>query len=170
MLKFYFIVVFLGFGTMMLPGQAAEKIVGAAERTVNVRALDFGFMKEPPNRKIKNRVDLSEIKTAEDLAVVKESINQVMDFFQVYSQVRATQASFSALATSNGIKQMRFPPKIDNINYYISKKMWNWVVHDSQTISLTVDFRGMPPDAGVHRDTFVFVKRDGIWLFDRHEF
>ncbi|MGK5038002.1 hypothetical protein [Janthinobacterium sp. LB3P118] len=154
---------------MMLPGHAAEKIVGAAENTVNVRPLDFRFMKEPPNRKIKNRVDLSAIKTAEDLAVVKEAINAVMDFFQVYSQVRATPSSFFALATSNGIKHMRFPPKIDNLNYYISKKMWNWVVHDPQTIFLTVDFRGMPPDTGVHRDTFVFVKRDGVWLFDRHD-
>ncbi|MGK5020833.1 hypothetical protein [Janthinobacterium sp. LB2P10] len=170
MRNFYFLVIFFGFGVILPPGHAAERVVAAEEKTVNVRALDFSFMKEPPNRKIKNRVDLSAIKTAEDLAVVKEAINPVMDFFQVYSQVRAIPSSFSALATSNGIKQMRFPPKIDHLNYYISKKMWNWAVHDPQTIFLSVDFRGMPPDNGAHRETFVFVKRDGAWLFDRHDF
>jgi len=152
-----------------ISGCAADMTSSYHERPVTGENMDFSFMKEPPNRKIKNRADLSAIKTAEDLAVVKEAINPVMDFFQVYSQVRATPSSFSALATSNGIKHMRFPPKIDNLNYYISKKMWNWVVHDPQTIFLTVDFRGMPPDTGVHRDTFVFVKRDGVWLFDRHD-
>jgi hypothetical protein len=169
MRNFYFLVIFLGFGIMLPPGHATERVVATEERTANAKALDFSFMKEPPDRKIKNRVDLSAIKTAEDLAVVKDAINPVMDFFQVYSQVRATPSSFSALASSDGIKQMRFPPKIDHLNYYISKKIWNWVVHDPQTIFLTVDFRGMPPDTGVHRDTFVFVKRDGVWLFDRHD-
>ncbi|OFJ47749.1 hypothetical protein BA896_000735 [Janthinobacterium lividum] len=53
MRNFYFLVIFFGFGVILPPGHAAERVVAAEEKTVNVRALDFSFMKEPPNRKIK---------------------------------------------------------------------------------------------------------------------
>ncbi|MGK5048123.1 hypothetical protein ACQ4WP_19860 [Janthinobacterium sp. GB4P2] len=131
-------------------------------------ALDLGFMTQAPNRKFKRRVDLSAITRADDLAVVKAAINPVLVFFQVTGAVRQPAHAIRMVTTRNGELALLKPPRVNDYNYFLARRLWNWTVHDAQTISLTVEFVGLSNTQHHYSNTYVFVERYGTWLFDRH--
>ena len=131
-------------------------------------ALDLGFLDEAPNRKFKRRVDLSAITRADDLAVVKAAINPIVQFFQMTGQVRQPAHAIRMVTTRNGELALIKPPRIDDYNYLLARRLWNWTVHDAQTISFTVEFVGLSPTQPHYVNTYVFVECYGSWLFDRH--
>ncbi|WP_219135679.1 hypothetical protein [Janthinobacterium sp. UMAB-60] len=131
-------------------------------------ALDLAFMEEAPNRKFKRRVDLSGITRADELAVVKAAINPIVQFFQMTGQVRQPAHAIRMVTTHNGELALIKPPRIDDYNYLLARRLWNWTVHDAQTISLTVEFVGLSNTQPHYSNTYVFVERYGTWLFDRH--
>ncbi len=160
----------------MLCGVLALPSVQAEDAPYDMRAapgplpgaLDLAFMKEPPNRKFKRRVDLSAITRADDLVVVKAAINPIVQFFQVTGQVRQPAYAIRMVTTRNGELALITPPRIDDYNYLLARRLWNWTVHDSQTISLTVEFVGFGKAQPHYFNSYVFVEHYGTWLFDRH--
>ncbi|WP_332861972.1 hypothetical protein [Janthinobacterium svalbardensis] len=157
-------------GALALPTAQAEDApyaMRAASAPVQ-GALDLGFMNEAPNRKFKRRVDLSGITRAVDLAVVKAAINPIVQFFQMTGQVRQPAHAIRMVTTHNGELALIKPPRIDDYNYLLARRLWNWTVHDAQTISLTVEFVGLSNTQPHYSNTYVFVERYGTWLFDRH--
>ena len=157
-------------GALALPAAQAEDApyaMRAASAPVP-GALDLGFMNEAPNRKFKRRVDLSGITRADDLAVVKAAINPVVVFFQVTGAVRQPAHAIRMVTTRNGELTLIKPPRIDDYNYLLARRLWNWTVHDAQTITLTVEFVGLSHTQPRYSNTYVFVERYGTWLFDRH--
>ena len=157
-------------GALVLPAARAEDApyaMRAASAPVP-GALDLGFLDEAPNRKFKRRVDLSAITRADDLAVVKAAINPIVQFFQMTGQVRQPAHAIRMVTTRNGELALIKPPRIDDYNYLLARRLWNWTVHDAQTISFTVEFVGLSPTQPHYVNTYVFVERYGSWLFDRH--
>ena len=159
----------------LLGGALALPVVQADDAPYAMRAasapvqgaLDLGFLDEAPNRKFKRRVDLSAITRADDLAVVKAAINPVV-FFQVTGAVRQPAHAIRMVTTRNGELALIKPPRIDDHNYLLARRLCNWTVHDAQTISLTVEFVGLSHTQPHYSNTYVFVERYGTWLFDRH--
>ena len=166
MLKNFFLIFSLIF---CISGCAADMNSSYHERYVTGENMDFSFKKERPYVKTKNRMDLSAIKKNEDLIVVKEAINQISRFFVQLSFVPVSINTFSDMATKNGIVNIKFPPKNNQYNYYLATRIFDWMVHDPATISLTVEFRGVPDKDGPYFDKFIFVKENGVWLFDRRD-
>ena len=152
-----------------ISGCAASMTSSPREHSVSGGEMDLIFLKEPPYIKTKNRMDLSGIKKNEDLIVVREAVNQIARFFVQLSFVQAPIDGFSEIATKNGMANIKFPPKNNQYNYYLAIKIYNWVLHDPEMISLSAEFRGVPDKGSPYFDKFVFVKKDGIWLFDRRE-
>lgn len=131
--------------------------------------LDLSFLKSPPNRKTKSRVNLSSIDNDRDLAVIKDAIDPIVRFFLVITQVRQPMAVIESVTTEKGMKHLRYPPAQNEVIRYISRRLWNWRVIDEATISLSVEFRGLTERDRPYLDNFVFVKTDTGWKFDRHE-
>ena len=157
-------------GALALPSAQAEDApydLRAAPGPVP-GALDPGFLDEAPNRKFKRRVDVSAITRADDLAVVQAAINPIVQFFQATGAVRQPAHGIRMVTTRNGGLALVKPPRIDDVNYLIARRLWNWTVHDKQTVSLTVEFVGLTRMQPHYFNTYVFVERHGTWLFDRH--
>jgi hypothetical protein len=134
-------------------------------------ALDTSFLREEPLRKQKLAVDLSAITQAEHMQTVREAINPIVQFISRLSALPPRAANPPSAFTDGAVFRLRLPPKIKTPGHEMRLshiRKYDWVVSGNSTISFTVDF-GLIRAKPEYTDRFVFVRENGAWKFDRHE-
>ncbi|MCX7173069.1 MAG: hypothetical protein NT159_03890 [Proteobacteria bacterium] len=133
-------------------------------------APDTSFLKEQPYRKIKQRVDLTGVASQADLDVIKDGINPIVLFFAHLNLKDIPPERMFHIATHAGAQRLRLPPlELVGGGRYYPEKMYDWKVTGDSTITVTASFQDpIKKAASPYTDTFVFVKGDGKWQFDRH--
>ncbi len=130
---------------------------------------DLSFLNEHPYRKGKQRVDLSELNNKEEVAIVRDAINPIMQFFYSLTQKEFRKETLELRTTENGRRVLRYPPMQDEMNRYGFSKIWKWYVIDANTIQLSAELNTVLRDKRSIDENFIFIKVDGQWKFDRHE-
>lgn len=133
-------------------------------------ALDTRFLKEQPYRKMKQMVDLSGVTKETDLAVIKDGINPILFFFANITQESISTERMSQIATSAGAQRLRLPPlQSSGRGRYGQAEKFNWKVTGDSMITVTARSHDMIRRSLTYTDTYIFVKENGEWKFDRHE-
>jgi hypothetical protein len=134
----------------------------------NNTALNSDFLKQQPYKKGKQAVDLSNIKNHEDMLIVKESINDVMRAITLLAYTEKNIPALKEITTSEGFERLEFPPVQNKSNRFISNKINNWKIINPSTLSFDVEFRDLLKEKPAYHSSFVFVKTEHGWKFDRH--
>ena len=134
-------------------------------------SLDTSFLKEQPYRKLKQRVDLSSVTSESDLAVIRDGINPIMFFFANLGYITIPPQHMIKITTSAGAHRLRLPP-VDSRRSngrFASKEKFNWKVTGDSMITVTANFRDKHGKSTPYTDSYIFVKENGVWKFDRHD-
>jgi len=133
-------------------------------------ALDTGFLKEQPYSRTKRHVDLTGVTSEADLDVIKDGINPIVFFFVSTIAADVPIWRMTLMATNAGAQRLRLPPLEPNArSRYYTERMYDWKVTGDSTITVTASFQHpVKKVASPYTDTFIFVKEDGKWKFDRH--
>lgn len=133
-------------------------------------APDTSFLKEQPYLKMKRKVDLRGVPSQADLDVIKESINSIVFFFVNTIARDVSTERMTYITTNAGAQRLRLPPlQLVGGGRYYTEKMYDWKVTGDSTITVTASFQdAVKRAASPYTDTFIFVKEDGRWKFDRH--
>lgn len=129
--------------------------------------LDISFLKEEPYRKTKQKVDISSLKTAHDLSVVKEAINPIMRFVVGMSFAELPASVNEKLLTDYGRTVLQRPPLRNELKRYSVAEINNWHVCGENKISFSARFSDLL-QKNHWKEEFFFVRTDDGWRFDGH--
>lgn len=140
-------------------------------KRANAHGIDTSFLHRNPWRKQKLSVDLDNVHTAEDMKIIEASLDEIIKFVAMVSNDPPSGVPVPLAVTSAGRTNLRRPP-IDQSRSMPQRfshiREYDWDVRGAGEIALTADF-GIVPGRPVYTDRFVFIKEDGAWKFDRHE-
>jgi len=125
------------------------------------------FLTEEPNRKTKQKVDLSSIKTQYSLLVVKSAINPVMRFIVDITFTDLPPYANNKLLTDHGRHVLRRPPIRNKFNRYSVATMRNWKTCGDKQVSFEASFSDLLQKNFWH-EHFLFVETPDGWRFDDH--
>lgn len=152
---------------------------------------DAAFLKQDPDRKTKQLVQLTGLRSAEDQAVVQSAINDVIGFVRLFgvagsnlgqavipgstpermAQIKAaskTWRAFEARSTPGGRAAMPIEPASGHILH----SMADWRVESDAALSVVADFRMTQFELQPVKDPLPrvlrlrFVRQGNQWLFD----
>lgn len=164
---------------------------GAASPAVAAYQPDARFLKEGPNRKTKQAVSLSGVKSDAELRVVREATDEIITFVRLFgltgsdmgdvvpkgmtaeevARIKASPVAnrtFQNMTTAQGRNAMPIAVASGHLAFSIDQ----WAVESDSALSVRVDFRQpfyefKPVQNPVPRVLRMrFIRQDGRWLFD----
>ncbi|MFA9275002.1 MAG: hypothetical protein ACEQSE_09020 [Candidatus Aquirickettsiella gammari] len=149
---------------------AANLMLGCAHAQSNLdKKSDKAFLNKEPFRKGKQTVDLANLTRSQDLLIVEEAINDVMKFIYILAQTKINFPALHDVATDNGIVNLKFPPIQNQSNRFMYQKIGNWKIVNTETLSFDVEFRDLLKKEEPYDASFIFIRTNNGWRFDRHE-
>lgn len=139
-------------------------LFGAAARAAD--PADTAFLQEEPYRKQKQQVDLSSVKSAQDMAVIRHAINPVMRFFIGLNFPELPPAVDRELLTGHGRQVLQRPPMRSKYNRYLGHRFSHWQVCGDQ-LSVHAVFTDLLRKDFWQAD-FLFVRDGHSWRFEDH--
>ena len=140
-------------------------------KSLNAHGIDISFLHDNPWRKQKINVDLDAIQSKEQMKIISAAINEIIYFIAMVSNDPPSGQPVPLALTIAGRSNLRRPP-VDTSRSMPQRfshiREYDWDVRNGSEIALTADF-GIVPNHPVYTDRFVFVKENGRWKFDRHE-
>lgn len=129
--------------------------------------IDTRFLSEQPYRKTKQRVDVSGISNAADMLIFRSAVNDIMRFVYMITMISPKTEYLERNATKAGQGRLKLPPiRHGGVTRLVANKISYIKVVDNATIVLDIDYHwgGQPQ----YQSTFVFIKTESGWKFDRH--
>lgn len=96
--------------------------------------LDRSFLNEQPYKKTKRLAELSNIKTVEELLIIKNAINPIMSFLYALAQIENESPRLQRMCTENGLRNLRYPPPQNKVNRFTAQKTFDWEVIDRKSV------------------------------------
>lgn len=142
-----------------------------AVKRVSAHGIDISFLNKNPLRKQKLNVNLDTVRTAEEMKVIEDSLDDIIKFIAFVSNDPPSGRAAPLAVTVSGATNLRRPPVDPSSSAhqrFFHLREYDWEVLGTSEIALTVDF-GTLARKTTYTDRFVFKKENGSWKFDRHE-
>lgn len=129
--------------------------------------FDISFLRDEPYRKTKQKVDVSSVKTEEDLLTIKATIDSAMALMVAISFVEPAPAVEKELLTDHGRLVLRLPPLRNAFKRYSVAHISNWHVCGDAAVSFNAVFSDLL-QRDFWQETFLFVRSVDGWRFEDH--
>lgn len=170
--KYIAIFLFFGYFFMFFQAEAAE----------NSYKPDRAFLRNDPFKKSKARVELNGIHSEFELAVVRDSINDVLQLIRVFGlgnklpngQIISENTRLNPIFLKLTTVQGRMEIDIDPASTWVDKKTFNWNIISDEKFEVDVVFKHLPlslgqaesPDERTYRFGFVKNKCGANWCLN----
>ena len=143
-------------------------LLGQTLPAAAVQAVDSSFLRQEPYKKQKQVVDVSSVKSADDLAVVREAIDPIMRFLVGLTFATLPEAVSRELMTQNGRQVLQRPPLRSKVKRYTTVEVSNWRVCGTDAVSFDAIYAESLKRKDTWKQNFVFNKTGGVWRFNEH--
>ncbi len=125
------------------------------------------FLKEQPFKKVKQRIDVSCIKSKKSLEILEEAIYPILQIVLISSSPNPSIETINNATTDNGAKNLKYPYLDSYGNRYIYEKIVIKKVEDDQ-IDVDMYFIDLLGKQKLQKFEQIYIKKNGKWGFDRY--